>query len=87
MGYYKRFIIENRDKIIEYYKKLQRVLAFIGVNNPLTSIPITGIYEEARLVFAGYNDGKANHPRRRNRIAQIKEILQEENIKSNIDEI
>ena len=87
MGYYKRFIIENHDEIIEYYKKLQRVLIFIGVNNPLTSIPITGVSDEVRLIFAGYNDGKANHPQRRNRIAKIKKILQEENIKSNIEEI
>ena len=84
---YNSFIEGHKDEIIQYYKQLQQILKKIGVNNPLCDITITDIKPSVYLYFANYADGKNNHPRRRNRINCIKQILEEKGINSNISEI
>ena len=84
---YNSFIEEHKDEIIQYYKQLQQILKKVGVNNPLCNITITGIKPSVYLYFAGYADGKSNHPKRRKRIDNIKQILEEKGINSNINEI
>ena len=84
---YNSFISEHSEEIIQYYKLLQQILKKIGVNNPLCDIAITGIKPSVSLYFAGYADGKSNHPKRRKRIDSIKQILEEKGINSNINEI
>ena len=82
---YNSFIEGHKDEIIQYYKQLQQILKKVGVNNPLCNITITGIKPSVFLYFAGYADGKSNHPQRRKRIDNIKEVIK--GINSNIDEI
>ena len=84
---YNSFIEGHKDEIIQYYKQLQQILKKVGVNNPLCNITITGIKPSVYLYFAGYADGKSNHPKRRKRIDNIKQILEEKGINSNINEI
>ena len=84
---YNSFIKGHKDEIIQYYKQLQQILKKLGVNNPLCNIAITGIKPSVSLYFAGYADGKSNHPKRRKRIDNIKQILEEKGINSNINEI
>ena len=84
---YNSFIEGHKDEIIQYYKQLQQILKKVGVNNPLCNIAITGIKPSVYLYFAGYADGKSNHPKRRKRIDNIKQILEEKGINSNINEI
>ena len=84
---YNSFIKRHKDEIIQYYKQLQQILKKVGVNNPLCNITITGIKPSVYLYFAGYDDGKSNHPKRRKRIDNIKQILEEKGINSNINEI
>ena len=81
------FISEHKEEIVQYYKLLQQILKKIGINNPLCDITITDIKPSVYLYFASYADGKNNHPRRRNRINCIKQILEEKGINSNISEI
>lgn len=89
MDDYNTFISEHKENIIQYYKLLQQILKNIGVNNPLCDIAITGIKPSVSLYFAGYADGKSNHPQRRKRIDDIKKVLKDidKNINSNINEI
>jgi hypothetical protein len=87
MDDYNTFISEHKENIIQYYKLLQEILKNIGVNNPLCDIAITGIKPSVSLYFAGYADGKSNHPQRRKRINNIKQILEEKGVNSNINEI
>jgi hypothetical protein len=89
MDDYNTFISEHKENIIQYYKLLQQILKNIGVNNPLCDIAITGIKPSVSLYFAGYADGKSNHPQRRKRIDDIKKVLRDidKNINSNINEI
>lgn len=84
---YNSFIEEHKNEIIQYYKQLQQILKKVGVNNPLCNIAITDINHSVSLYFAGYADGKSNHPQRRKRIDNIKQILDEKGISSNINEI
>ena len=84
---YNSFIKGHKDEIIQYYKQLQQILKKVGVNNPLCNIAITDIKPSVYLYFAGYADGKSNHPKRRKRIDNIKQILEEKGINSNINEI
>ena len=84
---YNSFIKRHKDEIIQYYKQLQQILKKVGVNNPLCNIAITDIKPSVYLYFAGYADGKSNHPKRRKRIDNIKQILDEKGISSNINEI
>ena len=84
---YNSFIEGHKDEIIQYYKQLQQILKKVGVNNPLCNIAITDIKPSVSLYFAGYADGKSNHPQRRKRIDNIKQILDEKGIGSNINEI
>ena len=84
---YNSFIEGHKDEIIQYYKQLQQILKKVGVNNPLCNIAITDIKPSVYLYFAGYADGKSNHPKRRKRIDNIKQILEEKGINSNINEI
>ena len=84
---YNSFIKGHKDEIIQYYKQLQQILKKVGVNNPLCNIAITDIKPSVYLYFAGYADGKSNHPKRRKRIDNIKQILDEKGISSNINEI
>ena len=86
---YNSFIEGHKDEIIQYYKQLQQILKKVGVNNPLCNIAITGIKPSVSLYFAGYADGKSNHPQRRKRIDDIKKVLRDidKNINSNINEI
>ena len=84
---YNSFIKRHKDEIIQYYKQLQQILKKVGVNNPLCNIAITDIKPSVYLYFAGYADGKSNHPKRRKRIDNIKQILEEKGINSNINEI
>ena len=84
---YNSFIEGHKDEIIQYYKQLQQILKKVGVNNPLCNIAITDINHSVSLYFAGYADGKSNHPQRRKRIDNIKQILDEKGISSNINEI
>ena len=84
---YNSFIEGHKNEIIQYYKQLQQILKKVGVNNPLCNIAITGIKPSVYLYFAGYADGKSNHPKRRKRIDNIKQILEEKGINSNINEI
>ena len=84
---YNSFIEGHKDEIIQYYKQLQQILKKVGVNNPLCNIAITDIKPSVSLYFAGYADGKSNHPQRRKRIDNIKQILEEKGINSNINEI
>ena len=84
---YNSFIEGHKNEIIQYYKQLQQILKKVGVNNPLCNIAITGIKPSVYLYFAGYADGKSNHPKRRKRIDNIKQILDEKGINSNINEI
>ena len=84
---YNSFIKGHKDEIIQYYKQLQQILKKVGVNNPLCNIAITDINHSVTLYFAGYADGKSNHPKRRKRIDNIKQILDEKGINSNINEI
>ena len=84
---YNSFISEHKEEIVQYYKLLQQILKKIGINNPLCDITITDIKPSVYLYFASYADGKNNHPRRRNRINCIKQILEEKGINSNISEI
>ena len=84
---YNSFIEGHKDEIIQYYKQLQQILKKVGVNNPLCNIAITDIKPSVSLYFAGYADGKSNHPKRRKRIDNIKQILEEKGINSNINEI
>ena len=84
---YNSFIKGHKDEIIQYYKQLQQILKKVGVNNPLCNIAITGLKDSVSLYFAGYADGKSNHPQRRKRIDNIKQILEEKGISSNINEI
>ena len=84
---YNFFIEGHKDEIIQYYKQLQQILKKVGVNNPLCNIAITDIRPSVSLYFAGYADGKSNHPKRRKRIDNIKQILEEKGINSNINEI
>ena len=84
---YNSFIEGHKDEIIQYYKQLQQILKKVGVNNPLCNIAITGIKPSVYLYFAGYADGKSNHPKRRKRIDNIKQILEEKSVNSNINEI
>ena len=84
---YNSFIKRHKDEIIQYYKQLQQILKKVGVNNPLCNIAITDIKPSVYLYFAGYADGKSNHPKRRKRIYNIKQILDEKGISSNINEI
>ena len=84
---YNSFIKGHKDEIIQYYKQLQQILKKVGVNNPLCNIAITDIKPSVSLYFAGYADGKSNHPQRRKRIDNIKQILEEKGINSNINEI
>ena len=84
---YNSFIKGRKDEIIQYYKQLQQILKKVGVNNPLCNIAITDIKPSVSLYFAGYADGKSNHPQRRKRIDNIKQILDEKGISSNINEI
>ena len=84
---YNSFIEGHKDEIIQYYKQLQQILKKVGVNNPLCNIAITDIKPSVSLYFAGYADGKSNHPQRRKRIDNIKQILEEKGISSNINEI
>lgn len=84
---YNSFIEEHKNEIIQYYKQLQQILKKVGVNNPLCNIAITDINHSVSLYFAGYADGKSNHPKRRKRIDNIKQILEEKGINSNINEI
>ena len=84
---YNSFIEGHKDEIIQYYKQLQQILKKVGVNNPLCNITIIGIKPSVYLYFAGYADGKSNHPKRRKRIDNIKQILEEKGINSNINEI
>ena len=84
---YNSFIEGHKDEIIQYYKQLQQILKKVGVNNPLCNIAITDINHSVSLYFAGYADGKSNHPKRRKRIDNIKQILDEKGISSNINEI
>ena len=84
---YNSFIEGHKDEIIQYYKQLQQILKKVGVNNPLCNIAITGIKPSVYLYFAGYADGKSNHPKRSKRIDNIKQILEEKGINSNINEI
>ena len=84
---YNFFIEGHKDEIIQYYKQLQQILKKVGVNNPLCNIAITDIKPSVSLYFAGYADGKSNHPKRRKRIDNIKQILEEKGINSNINEI
>ena len=84
---YNSFIEGHKNEIIQYYKQLQQILKKVGVNNPLCNIAITDIKPSVSLYFAGYADGKSNHPQRRKRIDNIKQILDEKGISSNINEI
>ena len=84
---YNSFIKGHKDEIIQYYKQLQQILKKVGVNNPLCNIAITDIKPSVSLYFAGYADGKSSHPQRRKRIDNIKQILDEKGISSNINEI
>ena len=84
---YNSFIEGHKNEIIQYYKQLQQILKKVGVNNPICNIAITGIKPSVYLYFAGYADGKSNHPKRRKRIDNIKQILEEKGINSNINEI
>ena len=86
---YNSFIEGHKNEIIQYYKQLQQILKKVGVNNPLCNIAITGIKPSVYLYFAGYADGKSNHPQRRKRIDDIKKVLRDidKNINSNINEI
>ena len=84
---YNSFIKGHKDEIIQYYKQLQQILKKVGVNNPLCNIAITDVKPSVYLYFAGYADGKSNHPKRRKRIDNIKQILEEKGINSNINEI
>lgn len=84
---YNDFIAKHKEDIANYYKQIQIVMRNIGVCNPLCDVNITGVSPDTRLYFAGYADGKASHPKRRDRVAAIKQIMIEEHIKSNIDEI
>ena len=84
---YNSFIKGHKDEIIQYYKQLQQILKKVGVNNPLCNIAITDIKPSVYLYFAGYADGKSNHPKRCKRIYNIKQILEEKGINSNINEI
>ena len=84
---YNSFIEGHKNEIIQYYKQLQQILKKVGVNNPLCNIAITDIKPSVSLYFAGYADGKSNHPQRRKRIDNIKQILDEKGINSNINEI
>ena len=82
---YNSFIEGHKDEIIQYYKQLQQILKKVGVNNPLCDIAITGIKPSVSLYFAGYADGKSNHPQRRKRIDNIKKVIKGTN--SNINEL
>ena len=82
---YNSFIEGHKDEIIQYYKQLQQILKKVGVNNPLCNITITGIKPSVYLYFAGYADGKSNHPQRRKRIDNIKKVIKGTN--SNINEL
>ena len=84
---YNSFIEGHKDEIIQYYKQLQQILKKVGVNNPLCNIAITDIKPSVYLYFAGYADGKSNHSKRCKRIYNIKQILEEKGINSNINEI
>ena len=84
---YNSFIEGHKDEIIQYYKQLQQILKKVGVNNPLCNIAITDIKPSVSLYFAGYADGKSNHPKRRKRIDNIKQILEEKGTNSNINEL
>ena len=57
------------------------------MNNPLAYREIKGVSAQARLLFAEYANGDPNHVKRRERIERIKEILDANNIVSNINEI
>ena len=87
MKRYKQFIGNNADSIVEYYKKVLSILKKVGVNNPLLTIPVKGVLLEARLLFAGYRDGKEKHPKRQVRVERIKQLLESEHILSNISNI
>ena len=84
---YKRFIIANKAQIQDYYQRVQTILKSIHVNNPLCRIPINGVIEDARLLFAGYVDDNVTHYARQKRVQRIKSLLEREGIRSNIDEI
>lgn len=84
---YKRFIQANKADIIDYYQRVQTILKSIHVNNPRCSIPIKGVIEDARLLFAGYVGDNVNHSARQKRVQRIKSLLEKEGIRSNIDEI
>lgn len=87
MSDYNRFINDYRQDIEEYNKKIQKIMRSIGVNNPLAYREIKGVSSQARLLFAGYANGDPNHVRRRERVERIKELLDANNIVSNINEI
>lgn len=84
---YNKFITDYTPDIISYYKKVQAIMKKTGIHNPLVNYEITGICPHVRLLFASYADGKADHSKRRNRIRRIAELLEQENIISNIHEI
>lgn len=77
---YDRFIKENAENIIKYYKTLQTIMKKIGVNNELVNREIKGVCPHVKLLFAPYKD-KTDHPKRINRINRIKDLLNEHHIK------
>lgn len=87
MKRYKLFIGNNTESIVKYYEKVLKILKKIGVDNPLLAISINGVLPEARLLFAGYKDGKEKHPKRQVRVERIKQLLESNSIRSNIADI
>lgn len=84
---YNRFISEHKSEVENYYKKVQRIMKNVGIQNPLADCKITGVSSNVRLLFACYTDGKSNHSKRRNRVQRITNLLSMHNIISNIAEI
>ncbi len=84
---YNLFISEHKSEIENYYKKVQKIMKNIGIQNSLADCKITGVSSNVRLLFARYADGKSNHPKRRNRVRRIADLLNTHNIISNIAEI
>lgn len=87
MDDYTRFINEHKPEIENYYRKVQKIMKNIGIRNSLLDREISGVSADVRLAFAGYADGKSNHPARRSRIQRITDLLNERHIVSNIAEI
>lgn len=76
------------DEIIHYYSNVLKTLKEIGAcPNDLLSAEITGVNRNVRLYFFNYKKELKGQPGKARRIKEIKEILEREQITSNIEQI